>query len=111
MAKLPNADRAYVDPAKITDYLLCPTHPKGGPKCAFFESFGFSPHAPDQLAAALRLHATEHDIVTVRRGVSGLKYEISGPVRAPDGRMPIVRTVWIVRFIETLPRFVTAVPD
>ena len=111
MAKLPNADRAYIDPAEITDYLLCPTHPKGGPKCAFFESFGFRPHLPDELAAALRLHATEHDIVKERRGLNGMKYEISGPLRTSDGRKPIVRTVWIVRFTETYPRFVTAVPD
>jgi hypothetical protein len=38
---LPEGDRAQVDRAKITDYLLSLSHPDGRGKAAFFMLFGF----------------------------------------------------------------------
>ena len=40
--KLPNAEQAVVDEAKLTRYLLDLTHPSGGPKAIFFLAHGFS---------------------------------------------------------------------
>lgn len=40
--RLPAADRAYVDPAKVRDYLLSPVHPEGQFKAAFFRALGYS---------------------------------------------------------------------
>jgi hypothetical protein len=42
---LPNADRAFVDPGKIRDYLLAMAHSVGRFKARFFASLGY---APDQ---------------------------------------------------------------
>lgn len=111
MPHLPNADHAIVPERKITAYLLDDNHPSGGSKSGFFKRFGFEADEPDVLAVSLRAHAAAHDIVVTRTTVRGVKYEISGPLAAPDGRMPIVKTVWIIRINETIPRFVTAVPD
>lgn len=111
MAKLPNAAYAVVPPLKITGYLLNDSHRTGGPKSVFFQRFGFSPDQPEILAAALRAHVLAHDVGRSMTTSRGQKYEISGPLAAPDGRLPIVKTVWIVLAGETVPRFVTAVPD
>lgn len=111
MAHLPNADLAFVTPDKITDYVLEPTHLEGGPKADFLQRFGFSPTAPDKMAFALLDHARAHDAVPLPPTQYGAKFEVSGPLRCPDGRMPVVKTVWIIDAGEVAPRFITLVPD
>jgi len=37
MAKLPNAEQAFIDARKITAYLLNRAHPFGGAKAVFFD--------------------------------------------------------------------------
>jgi hypothetical protein len=111
VAKIPNASQAIVPDRKITAYLLDDNHRTGGPKAAFFKAFGFSASVPDALAAALQAHLAAHDIVATITTPRGVKYEISGPFPAPDGRVPTVKSVWIILNGETMPRFVTAVPD
>jgi len=36
---LPNADQAQVDRKKITEYLLCTSHPDGSNKALFFSQY------------------------------------------------------------------------
>ena len=52
--RLPNADLADVDRAKITEYLLNPEHPDNGGKAAFFVAREFSRSDWEALANALR---------------------------------------------------------
>ena len=52
--KLPNAEQAIVERAKIADYLLDPAHPYGASKAHFFTQFGFRPEAWEIFAVALR---------------------------------------------------------
>jgi hypothetical protein len=40
----------------------------------------------------------------------GIKYVIEGPLTTPDGRAPIVRSVWFVETGRDRPRFITAYP-
>jgi hypothetical protein len=109
--RLPNAENAIVADRKITHYLLSSDHPKGRAKAAFFSRFGFTLDDPVVLAKALLEHASANSVVAVHTSHSGVKYEISGPLAAPDGRLPIVKSVWIVDAGNPIPRFVTAVPD
>ena len=39
--RLPNAERAFVEPAKARDYLLDSDHSQGGDKAAYLMRFGF----------------------------------------------------------------------
>ena len=111
MALLPNSSQAIVEPEKISGYLLNGAHPVGGPKARFFKSYGFSSARPDELAHSLLDHAEMFDAIPMPPTAHGRKYEISGPLAAPDGRMPRVKAVWIIDAGQTLPRLVTAVPD
>ncbi len=107
---LPNAERAIIDPRKITGYLLNPRHPDGASKAQFFARFGFDLDKPDVLADALREHARAHPARELKRTAYGVTYAVEGPLPAPDGRTPRVRSVWIVLEGEDAPRLVTAFP-
>jgi hypothetical protein len=93
MSDLPNADRAFVDRAKIVDYLLCHGHPRGAPKAAFFEQFGFSVSSWQQFRDALCAHATANPVDRAFRTTFGEMFEIISPLSAPDGRRPMVLVV------------------
>lgn len=111
MAKLPHADSAIIDERKITAYLLDRAHPFGGAKAAFFGRFGFTTEGWQVLRDALLAHAQDHEVAESRHTRHGQVYEVEGPLAAPDGRMPGVRVVWMIRNGEELPRLVTAVPS
>jgi hypothetical protein len=55
--KLPNAERAVVDPTKVRDYLLSPVHPVGRAKARFFTVLGFDQLTWIELRRALLAHA------------------------------------------------------
>ena len=108
--KLPNADKAIVPSDKITDYLLSLTHLDGRDKAAFFIVFGFSPEAPKLLEAALLKQAEAQAVVRSVANTFGVRYVIEDELETPDGRNPLVRSVWFVENGEEIPRLVTAYP-
>ena len=106
---MPNADRAVITVDKISDYLLSRSHPIGSRKAAFFRSFGFDDTTPDVLRDALLAHAQAYAVSRRVEGVHGTKYEISGPLVTPSGKLPWLKTVWIT-IGDAPPRLITAVP-
>ncbi len=110
MAKLPNADAAYIEAGKITDYLLDVRHPDGAPKAAFFTRFGFRPDNPLALIEALLAHGRSNAVTRLQKKKFGTSYIVEGPLNTPDGRNPNMSTVWIIEYGGSAPRFVTAVP-
>jgi hypothetical protein len=110
MATVPACDRATIDPAKIQNYLLSPTHPVGRLKARFFGRFGFDASDPDEFIRALLSHVRDNPVATTETSPFGTKYRVEGPLPSPDGRNPYVGTVWMIATGEALPRFVTAFP-
>jgi hypothetical protein len=110
MPRLPHLDRAVVPEAKIVDYLLSARHSAGRAKARFLEGFGFRAQHWRVLRDAVIAHAKANDITASRQTKFGTRYEIDGPLPAPDGRAPMVRVVWFVELEETAPRLVTLVP-
>lgn len=55
--KLPNAELAVIDAAKVRDYLLSESHPVGRFKAAFFKGLGFRADRWQDLESALRTHS------------------------------------------------------
>ena len=107
---LPRADSSVVPQTKIVGYLLSPTHLRGRHKAAYFTSFGFSVNDWQVLQSALLAHAQRHEVESAQRTPFGMRYTIRGALDAPDGRAPMVRTVWFVDEGQAVPRFVTAYP-
>ena len=108
--KLPDLERAFVRPEKITRYLLSEAHPVGRHKAKFFSSFGFSSSSWRQLEIALPGHAAQHEVARVETTPFGTAYAVDGPLATPDGRAPQARAVWFVETGQTAPCFVTAYP-
>ena len=107
--RLPNAEQAVVDPAKVRDYLLSPEHPIGRGKARFFAALGFRQAEWPALQAALRAHGAAGE-ATAGLSPYGQKYEVAGILEGPSGRRASVVTVWIVERGEAAPRLVTAFP-
>lgn len=88
-----------------------PEHRQNQSKAAFFFRFGFTLDRWELLATALadhvRAYGIEHIIPDSRR----TKYTVVGPLWTPDGRSPLVRTVWQVDVSVASPRFITAYPQ
>lgn len=108
--KLPNAHLAIVEREKIVDYLLNPAHRYGASKARFFAGFGFQTDAWEVLAAALRERACAHDVRREKDTGFGPRYQVEGSLAAPDGRRPLVRTIWQMDEGQLAPLLITAYP-
>ncbi|HYU32831.1 MAG TPA: hypothetical protein VEW48_11770 [Thermoanaerobaculia bacterium] len=108
--KLPGADRAIVDEAKVRDYLLSPEHPIGRFKAAFFASVGYTRQDWEWLRQEFVSIAASEDATLGQSNAFGQKYEVRGRIEGPKGRRFEIVTVWIVLRGESVPRFVTAYP-
>jgi len=108
--KLPSRELAIVEQEKICSYLLNQDHRYGASKAKFFMKFCFTLEAWKVLADALRKHGQLHEVSRVKETDFGLRYEIDGELVTPDGRQPLVRTVWQVDMCATAPRLITADP-
>jgi hypothetical protein len=95
---------------KITEYRLSLTHEDGKGKAAFFIRRGFASERWEELVAALQEHACGHDVAGVTTNEHGTRYRIEGTLTTPDGRQPLVRSIWIAEHGSAEPKFVTAYP-
>ncbi|MDX1992694.1 MAG: hypothetical protein SF029_09900 [bacterium] len=106
--KMPGVEKALVEENKVINYLLSPDNSEG--KQAFFTAFGFTIDAWEILRNALLQHAMNHEVNRSIETIHGHKYVIEGELSTPDGRLPVVRTVWITDKGRDFPRLVTAYP-
>ncbi len=108
--KLPNADKLIVEREKIADYLLNPAHRYGASKARFFLKFGFRAEQWEILADALLVHGRTQVVKRVHETGFGPRFEVTGTLRAANGRSPHVRTVWQWDRGAVAPRLITAYP-
>ena len=108
--KLPNAEIAVVEQAKICGYLLNSAHRFGASKARFFAAFDFTFDAWDVLAVALKQHAAENEVVKLKQTGFGPRYEVEGELATPDRRRPRIRSIWQMDEGQGAPRLITAYP-
>jgi hypothetical protein len=95
---------------KLVDYLLDLSHPRGGSKARFFLAFGYSRDRPMELADALADHVLRTEGRRLNPAEGGpTKLVFEGPIHAPNGRAPWVRSVWQVE-ADGVARLITVVP-
>lgn len=109
--QLPGAERAFIDPPKLRDYLLSPEHPVGRTKAGFFASLGFSRSAWPVLRTVLLDLAIHGEAAIGPANAHGQKYEVRGTIEGPSGREARILSVWIILNSEDFPRLVTAYPE
>jgi len=64
----------------------------------------------EKLAQALREHGQRHNVTKTRQTGFGPRYEVQGSLNCPNGRRPLVRTVWQLDEGAVAPRLLTAYP-
>lgn len=107
---LPERERAYVPPSKLTQYLLSESHPVGRAKAKFFRSLGYDELHLVTLERELLALARREEVTEVVASVHGTKYVIVGVIVSPNGRRVHIRSVWTIEPGSRGPRFVTAYP-
>jgi len=108
--RIPGSDNAFVDPAKVRDYLLSLEHPVGRFKAAFFGRLGYTRAGWQVLHAELQRLALSDDVSPGAASDFGQKFEVRATIEGPSGRRAAVVVVWIILNGEQVPRFVTAFP-
>ncbi len=105
--KLPNAERAFVDIAKLRDYCLDSTHPEGRHKARVFQSaLDLSEGDAEFLRQAILAAAVDAEAVAGESDEYGARYLLDFELNRGN-RNARIRTVWIVRRNEDFPRLAT----
>lgn len=106
--KLPNAESAFVDMQKLTDYLLDSEHPRGKHKAIVFAAAcGITASDADFLRQILLTAAQQGDAALGRADIYGQRFVIEWEITGVGGPVKLV-TAWIVRHDDDFPRFVSA---
>jgi hypothetical protein len=107
MASLPNAELAILDIRKLEDYCLSPEHPRGRHKARVFrDALGIGPDGAQWLRDELLTAVLTGEAIEVNRDDFGARWRVDVPV-ARQSRQVVIRTIWMVRTGEAVPRFLT----
>ena len=109
--KLPNAENAVIAPEKLKDYLLNPTHKKGGTKARLLLALGYSADNWQRLETDLRAGHLGAEVVGESANDYGKCYEIVAPLQSPSGRAIPFRSVWQIDTGTDYPRLITMYPE
>ena len=94
--KLPNADQAVADIAKLRDYSLNPLHPEGKHKARVFAaSLGLSASDAERLRAMISTAISTEEATTGASDEHGARYTVDFETQGLRG-MVTIRTAWIV---------------
>ena len=92
---------------KIENYCLSPTHPRGRHKARVFrEVFGLEQDDAQWLRQALLEGLPRSEAVEFAHDDFGVRFRVDVGL-ARQSKHGVVRTIWIIRSGETVPRFVT----
>lgn len=108
--RLPNADRAEIDPKKLHGYLLSPSHPIGRFKARFFAALGYSAERWPEFEADLRSQHLTQDAQPSESMPEGQLFTIRAILKGPNGQSAMVLSVWFIAAAAGVTRFVTAYP-
>jgi hypothetical protein len=110
MPILRNADRAIIDERKVRDYLLNPLHARGGHKARIFAAaLGYRRFDHARLIQRIKEGILRHEAHLVDTMPHGERLRVEIPITGHTGSA-IVRTLWIVRTDEDVPRLTSAYP-
>ena len=105
--KLPNGEDATVEIAKLRDYCLSQSHPRGRHKArVFMSALGMTAVDAAELSTALLNAARVGNAVLGASDQYGIRYMIDFELRRGE-KATNIRSSWIILTGESAPRFVT----
>jgi hypothetical protein len=110
--KLPNAENALVDIAKLREYALNPHHPEGKHKArVFLAKLGIGRNDAERLRQVILQRVLKADAIEQVPTPYGRRFIVDFEVSFPEGEFilstALVRTAWIIRNDEDFPRLTT----
>ena len=109
--KLPNAEKAIIDIAKLRDYSLNPNHPEGKHKARTFrEKLGFERNDAEVLRQAILEAILEGEAIEQKATEHGRRFILDFEIQRGVGVIgyrAVIRTAWIIRNDEDFPRLTT----
>ncbi|WP_447578900.1 DUF6883 domain-containing protein [Achromobacter kerstersii] len=106
--RLVNAEKAVIDPNKVTSYALNSEHPVGGNKAKVFESpLGYNQSNAGGLIAKVQEGALLYPAKLGAADKFGQRITIDMPITGPNGNTATVRTGWIYDPGSSIPRMTT----
>jgi hypothetical protein len=78
---LPGAERAFIDPRKVRDYLLNPSHREGHSKARFFNWLGYTRAKWPRLYETLLEVAVRGEAVMTELTTYGQKWEVHATIK------------------------------
>ena len=105
--KLPNGELAVIPEGKLRDYCLSQTHPRGRNKARVFRRvLGVTAGDPTSLEELVRKSAVEGETTPLRQDEFGTYYRVELEIDGLQKRERL-RTLWIIRRGEVIPRLVS----
>ena len=109
--KLPNAENAVIDIAKLRDYSLNPNHPEGKHKArAFLEKLNMGRNDAELLRQIILEAILRAEAIEQQPTAYGRRFVVDFYVERGRGIIlfkALVRTAWIIRNGEDFPRLTT----
>ena len=106
--KLPNGARAIVEIRKLREYCLNPQHPRDRSEARVFAAVGIREADAEELRTTLVAAASDGEAVPGAANPYGQRYIVDFNM-ARRGRAVRIRSTWIVRAGEDLPRLTCCV--
>jgi hypothetical protein len=104
---LPYGDKAILDILKIEDYCLNPSHPRGRHKARVFrEALDLRRDDAAWLRGVLLEAARFGEAFQAAEDAWGTQWRIDATIKRQE-KSAVIRTIWIVRTGENMPRLVT----
>jgi hypothetical protein len=104
---LPNADKAIINPEKITGYVLNFDHFEGKNKARMFASvFGLTKSNAEDLIKAIKEAILKTEALKQSESEYGIKYTVSFNFTY-NKKSALIRTVWIVENKDNIARLIT----
>jgi hypothetical protein len=100
---------SYIDPRKITDYLLRPL--EDSDKSAFLARAGYTEENPEVLMSDILTQLLPLEAADLGPFAFGRKFEIDGELTGPSGVTLQVKTIWAKISATGQTRFVTLIPN
>ena len=105
--KLPNSAHAFIDIAKLRDYCLNSSHPDGRHKARVFGSaLGLFAENAEFLRASILDAVASNEATPTDTDEFGSRYMLDFELKRGK-RTAMIRTAWIIRRDETIPRLLT----
>ena len=104
-------ETTVISPDKLLNYVLNLHHNEGSSKALFLKEIGYDRSNWEILENDLREQHLTLEAIPGKSSPFGEKFEITAPIIGPNGEERMIKTIWMIKYNETVARFITLIPE